>query len=84
MNPGTHILKEVDKNDQQILKFKEANQILSLNAQKTILDITESDSQDPIENSLRLYSSMEKTARYMLYLLKKINSGEALILSFQN
>ena len=72
MYPKPHILKEIDKNDQKILDFREANQILSLNAQKIILDITESDLQEPIENSLRLYSSMEKTTRYMLYLLEKV------------
>ena len=71
-NPVPHILKEVDKNDQEILNFKEANQILSLNAQKMILNITESDLQEPIEDSLKLYSAMEKTARFMLYLLGKI------------
>ena len=71
-NPKSHVLEELDRNDQKILAFKEANHILSLNAQKMILNITESDVGEPVEKSLRLYSSMEKTAIYMLYLLKKI------------
>ena len=71
-NPKPHVLKEVDRNDQKILAFKEANHILSLNAQKMILNVTESETEEPIAKSLSLYSSMEKTAMYMLYLLKKI------------
>ena len=68
-------IKKLEENDQKIVGRHEANRIISINAQNTILDITENRSEkDPLKASLILYSTMYKESAVFLYLLRKMVS----------
>ena len=60
------ILDKLASNDKKILEYKEANAIASLNAQSTILEITEYDAGDAIQNSARLYAALATSSQKML------------------
>ena len=65
-------IRKVEENDNRIISYKEANKIIGISAQDIILEITEKISEkNPLQVSLALYSTMQKVAKILLYLLKK-------------
>ncbi len=60
----------IRKNSREISKYEEANRIVSLNAQKEILNITEGPAQK--NNEEALYVAMALGSKKLLYLLNKI------------
>lgn len=67
-NPPRHLLEKLHKNDKELLKYQQANQLISLNAQKEILQITESGES----SEEALYKALHLGAQKMLSLGKKM------------
>lgn len=62
------LISQLNENDKKIRKYKEANKILSLNAQNIILEITEGSGKQTAEE---LYRAMLKACGKTTYLFKK-------------
>ena len=68
------ILNKMQNVDNKMVKYSQTNQILALNAQNIILQITENSHASDL-NSMEFYKAMISSATNIIYLLKKcINS----------
>ena len=70
----SQILNKMQNIDNKMAKYSQTNQILALNAQNIILQITENSHASDL-NSIEFYKAMISSASNVIYLLKKcINS----------
>ncbi|MDH5718295.1 MAG: DUF115 domain-containing protein [Spirochaetia bacterium] len=66
------LISKITANDEKIKKYNEANQILSIGAQHTILEITEGSNSAFNDDGTIFYKAMLKTCKRTRYLFKKM------------